>query len=119
MIRPTGPVNHQFLPKCYKYVGHTCNGLNIPQKYSRYVAKNKENNFVNTAKLGLDFKMQMVKFGLDFIMQMAKLANSKMVNFETIIISGEIRKEFIAASGEVWTCFGYGGEIRNCPLWGV
>ena len=56
MIRPTGHENHQFLPKCCKYVGHTCNGLNIPQKYSRYAAKNKENNFVNTAKLGLDFK---------------------------------------------------------------
>ena len=54
-------------------MGHTCNGLNIPQKYSRYAAKNKENNFVNTAKLGLDFKMQIAKFGLNFIMKMAKL----------------------------------------------
>ena len=45
----------------------------MPQKYSRYAAKNKENNFVNTAKLGLDFKKQMAKFGLDFNMQMAKL----------------------------------------------
>ena len=44
-----------------------------------------------------------------------------MANFGTIIISGEIRKEFIAVSGEVLvrTCFGYGGEIRNCPLWGL
>ena len=42
-----------------------------------------------------------------------------MANFGIIIISGEIRKEFIAASGEVRTCFGYGGEIRNCPLWGL
>ena len=42
-----------------------------------------------------------------------------MVNFGTIIISGEIRKEFIAASGEVRTCFGNGGEIMNCPLWGL
>ena len=33
----------------------------------------KENNFVNTAKLGLDFKMQMAKFGLDFITQTAEL----------------------------------------------
>ena len=73
MIRPTGPENHQFLLKCYKYVGHTSHGLNIPQKYSRYAAKNKENNFVNTAKLGLVFKMQMAKFGLDFRMQMVKL----------------------------------------------
>ena len=40
-----------------------------------------------------------------------------MANFGTIITSGEIRKEFIAASGEVTTCFAYGGEIRNCPLW--
>ena len=59
--------------RCYKYLGYTCNGLNIPQKYFRYAAKHKENNFVNTAKLGLDFKMQMAKFGLGFIMQMAKL----------------------------------------------
>ena len=73
MIKPTGSENYQFLPKCCKYVDHTCNGLNIPQKYSRYAVKNKENNFVNTAKLGFDFKMQMVKFELDFIMQMAKL----------------------------------------------
>ena len=68
-----GPENHQFLPKCckYYYLGHSCNGLNIPQKYStsRYAAeiKNKENNFddtnSNTAKLGLDFKMQMAKLG--------------------------------------------------------
>ena len=42
-----------------------------------------------------------------------------MANFGTIIISGEIRKEFIAASGELSTCFGYDGEIRNCPLWGL
>ena len=35
--------------------------------------KFKKNNFVNTAKLGLDFKMQMAKLGLDFKMQMAKL----------------------------------------------
>ena len=54
-------------------MGHTCNGLNIPQKYSRYAAKNTESNVVNTAKLGLDFKMQMAKFGHDFKMQMAKL----------------------------------------------
>ena len=75
MIRPTGPKNHQFLSKCCKYVGHTCifNGLNIPQKYSRYASENKENNFVNTAKLGLDFKMQIAKFGLDFKMKMVKL----------------------------------------------
>ena len=73
MIRPTGPEDHQFLPKCYKYVDHTCNGLNKPQKYFRYAANNKENNFVNTAKLGLDFKMQMTKLRLDFKMQMAKL----------------------------------------------
>ena len=73
MIRPTGPENHQFLPKCCKYVGHTCNGLNIPQKYSRYATKNKENNFVNTVILGLDFKMQMAKFKLDLKMKMAKL----------------------------------------------
>ena len=57
MIRPMRSENHQFLPKCCKYVGHTCNGLNIPQKSFRYAPKNKENNFVNTAKLGLDFKM--------------------------------------------------------------
>ena len=38
-----------------------------------------------------------------------------MEHFGTIIISGEIRKEFYDASGEVRTCFGYGGEIRNCP----
>ena len=73
MIRPTGPENHQFLPKCCKYVGHTCNGFTIPQKYSRYAAKNEEKNFVNTAKLGLDSKMQMAKFELDFKMQMATL----------------------------------------------
>ena len=73
MIKPMGPENHQFLPKCCKYVGHTCNGLNITQKYSRCAAKNIENNFVNTVKLGLDFKIQMAKFGLDFKMQMAKL----------------------------------------------
>ena len=54
-------------------MGHTCNGLNIPQKYSRYAAKNKEKNFVNTAKLALDFKTQMAKFCLDFRMQMVKL----------------------------------------------
>ena len=42
-----------------------------------------------------------------------------MANFGTIIISSEIRKKFIAACGEVRTCFGYGGEIRNCPLWGL
>ena len=53
--------------------GPTCNSLNIPQKYSRYAAKNKESNFANTAKLGLDFKMQMAKFDLDFKMQMEKL----------------------------------------------
>ena len=63
IIRPTGPENHPFLPKCCKCVVHSCIGLNIPQKYSRYTAKNKENNFVNTAKLGLDFKMQMAKLG--------------------------------------------------------
>ena len=40
-----------------------------------------------------------------------------MANFGTIVISGKIRKEFIVASGEVRTCFGYGGEIRNYPLW--
>ena len=68
MIRPKGLENHRFLPKCAKYVGHTCNGLNIPQKYSRYAAKNKENNFANTAKFGLDFKIQLAKFGLDFKM---------------------------------------------------
>ena len=73
MNRPTGHENHQFLPKCCKYVGHTCNGLNIPQKYPRNASKNKENNFVNTTKLGLDFKIKMAKFGLDFRMQMAKL----------------------------------------------
>ena len=73
MIRPTGLENPQFLPECCKCVGHTCNGLNIPQKYSRYAAKNKENNFVNAAKLGHDFKMKMAKFGLDFKMQMVKL----------------------------------------------
>ena len=75
MTRPTGHENHQFLPKCCKYVGHTCTGLNIPQKYSRYATENKENinNFVNTGKLGLDFKMQMAKLGLDFKVQMAKL----------------------------------------------
>ena len=56
MIRPTRSENHQFLPKCCKYVGHTCNGLNIPQKSFRYDPKNKGNNFVNTAKLGLDCK---------------------------------------------------------------
>ena len=60
MIRPTGPENYLFLPKCCKYVGYTCNGLNIPQKSFRYAPKN---NFVNTAKLGLDFKMQMAKLG--------------------------------------------------------
>ena len=70
MIRPTGPENHKFLPKCCKYVGQTCNGLNISQKYA---AKDKENNFVDKAKLRLDFKIQMAKFGLDFKMQMAKL----------------------------------------------
>ena len=42
-----------------------------------------------------------------------------MVNIGTIIRSGKIKKEFIAASGEVRACFGYGGEIRNCPLWGL
>ena len=63
MIRPTGPDNHQFLPKCCKYIDRTCNGLNIPQKYSRCATKNKENNFVNTAKLGFDFKMLMAKLG--------------------------------------------------------
>ena len=42
-----------------------------------------------------------------------------MANFGTIIIGGEIRKECVAASGEVRACFGYGGEIRNCPLWGL
>ena len=42
-----------------------------------------------------------------------------MANIGTIIRSGEIKKEFIATSGEVRTCFGYGGEIRNCPLWGL
>ena len=63
MIRPTGSENQQFLPKCCKYVGHTCIDLNIPQKYSRYAAKNKENNFDSTVKLGLDFKMQMAKLG--------------------------------------------------------
>ena len=73
MIRSTSPENHQFLSKCCKCVGHTCNGLNILQKYSRYDAKNEENNFVKTAKLGLDFKMQMAKFGFDFKIQMAKL----------------------------------------------
>ena len=73
MIRPTDPENHQFLPQCCKYMGHTYNGLNTPQKYPRYAAKNKENNFVITVKLGLDFKMQMAKFGLDFKMQMVKL----------------------------------------------
>ena len=73
MIRTTGPENHQFLPKCCKYVCHTCNGLNISKKYSRYAAKNKENNFVNTAKLGLDFKIPMAKLRFDFKMQMAKL----------------------------------------------
>ena len=51
----------------------------MPQKYSRYAAKNKENNFVNTAKLGLDFKMQMAKFGLDFKMQMAKLGKQLLL----------------------------------------
>ena len=56
MIRPTRSENHQFLPKCCKYVGHTCNGLNIPQKSLKYDPKNKGNNFVNTVKLGLDFK---------------------------------------------------------------
>ena len=82
MIRPTGLENHQFLPKCCKYVGHTCNGLNILQKYSRYAAKNKENNFVNTAKLGPDFKMHVVKFGLNFIMQMAKLGKLWNYNYK-------------------------------------
>ena len=53
MIRPTGSENHQFLPKCCKYVGHTCNDLNIPQKSFRHAPKNKENDFVNSAKLGL------------------------------------------------------------------
>ena len=43
-----------------------------------------------------------------------------MTNFETIIIiTGEVRKDSIAPSGEVRTCFGYGGGIRNCPLWGL
>ena len=44
-----------------------------------------------------------------------------MANFGTMIIfiSGKIRKEFIAVSGEVKTCFGHGGEIKNCPLWGL
>ena len=42
-----------------------------------------------------------------------------MANFGTIIISGEIWKEFITASGKLRTCFGYGDEIRNCPLWGL
>ena len=44
-----------------------------PKNILDMLQKNKENNFVNTAKLGFDFKMQMAKFGLDFIMQMAKL----------------------------------------------
>ena len=73
MTTPTRSENYQFLPKCCKYVGHTCNGLNIPQKSFRYVPKNKENNFVNKAKLGLDFKMQTAKLGLAFKRQMAKL----------------------------------------------
>ena len=72
MIRPTRSENHQFLPKCCKYVGHTCNALNIPQKSFRYAPKNEENKFVNTAKLGLYFKMQMAKLLLDFKRQMAK-----------------------------------------------
>ena len=70
---PTRSENHQFLPKCCKYVGYTCNGLNIPQKSFRYAPKNKKNNFVNTTKLGLDFKMQMAKLALDFKRQVAKL----------------------------------------------
>ena len=90
MIRPTGSENHQFLPKCCKYVGHTCNGLNIPQKYSRYAAKKKE-NFDSTAKLGLDFKIQMVKFGLDFKMQMAKLGKL-WSGSQKIEIRNEFRK---------------------------
>ena len=38
---------------------------------------------------------------------------------EFIAASGEVRKEFIAVRGEIRTCFGYGGEIRNCLLWGL
>ena len=38
-------------------------GLSIPQKSSRHAAKNKENDFVNTAKLELDFKMKTAKLG--------------------------------------------------------
>ena len=63
MIRPTGPYNLQFLLKCCKYVGYTCNGLNMPRKSFRHAPKNKENNFVITAKLGLNFKTQMAKLG--------------------------------------------------------
>ena len=47
--------------------------MNIPQTSFRYAPKNKESNFVNTAKLGLGFKTQMAKLGLYFEMQMAKL----------------------------------------------
>ena len=83
------------------YVGYTCNGLNIPQKSFRYTPKNKEKNFVNTAKLGFDFKMQMAKLGLDFKRQMVKLGKQQSDELWNESQKIEIRNEFIAASGEV------------------
>ena len=62
MIRPMSPENINFT-KMLQIRGPHFNGLNIPQNYSKYAAKNKEKKFVNAAKLGLDFKMQMAKLG--------------------------------------------------------